>query len=69
MTSRTSNSRWRRPVTQLRTIDETAELLNISPRTVRRYVDSGELPVHRFGRSVRISNDDIAAFLAASRSA
>jgi excisionase family DNA binding protein len=65
--TRTSNSRWRRPVTQLRTIDETAELLNISPRTVRRYLDSGELPAHRFGRSVRVSDDDLASFLAASR--
>ena len=58
-----------RPVTRLRTIDETAELLNVSPRTVRRLIESGALPVHRFGRLVRISDGDIAAFLAANRSA
>jgi excisionase family DNA binding protein len=57
-----------RPVTKLRTIDETAELLAVSRRTVRRLIDSGALPVHRLGRSVRISDDDIAALLAATRS-
>jgi excisionase family DNA binding protein len=58
-----------RPVTKLRTIDETAELLNVSPRTVRRLIESGALPVHRLpGRLVRIADADLAAFLAASRS-
>jgi excisionase family DNA binding protein len=80
MTSRTSNPRsrvaeanaasrmLRRPVPQLRTIDETAEVLNTSPRAVRRLIEAGALPVHRFGRLVRVSDDDLAAFLAASRS-
>ena len=57
-----------RPFAKLRTIDETAELLNTSTRTIRRFIDSGALPVHRLGRSVRISDADIAAFLAATRS-
>jgi excisionase family DNA binding protein len=56
-------------LTRLRTIDETAELFNTSTRTVRRLIRSGALPVHRLGRSVRISDADIAAFLAAHRSA
>jgi excisionase family DNA binding protein len=55
-----------RPLTRLRTINETAEILNVSPRTVRRFIDCGALPVHRFGRAVRISDADIAAFLAAN---
>jgi excisionase family DNA binding protein len=59
----------RRSVPQLRTIDETAEVLNTSPRTVRRLIDSGALRVHRFGRLVRVSDDDIAVLLAASRDA
>jgi excisionase family DNA binding protein len=42
--------------------------LNISSRTVRRLAASGALPVHRFGRLVRIADVDIAAFLAANRS-
>jgi excisionase family DNA binding protein len=57
-----------RPVTKLRTISETAELFATSTRTVRRLIEAGALPVHRLGRSVRISDADIAAFLAASRS-
>ena len=57
----------RQPFRKLRTIDETAEILNVSSRTVRRLIDSGALPVHRFGRSVRISDADIAQLMAASR--
>jgi excisionase family DNA binding protein len=57
-----------RTLTRLRTIDEAAELLNVSPRTVRRLIESGALPVHRLGRLVRIADADLAAFLAASRS-
>ena len=56
-----------RPHSRLRTIDETAELLNVSSRTVRRLIDSGALPVHRFGRAVRVSDADIAQLMAASR--
>jgi excisionase family DNA binding protein len=78
VTSRSSNRRRSpsntgtivhgRPVTRLRTIDEAADLLNVSPRTVRRLIESGALRVHRFGRLVRIADGDLAAFLAASRS-
>jgi excisionase family DNA binding protein len=49
------------------TINQTAEMINVSSRTVRRLIDSGRLPVHRFGRSVRISERDIAQLIAASR--
>lgn len=57
-----------RPLIKLLTIDEAAELFNASPRTVRRFIEAGALPVHRLGRLVRISEADIAAFLAAKRS-
>ena len=53
----------RQPFGRLRTIDETAEILNVSSRTVRRLINSGTLPVHRFGRSVRISDADIARLM------
>ena len=74
--SPTSKTVWRstrpgmrvRPVTKLRTIDETADLLAVSPRTVRRLIDSGALPAHHLRRLIRISDDDIAALLAATRS-
>jgi excisionase family DNA binding protein len=47
-----------RPLSKLRTSNETAELLNLSPRSL---IKSGALPAHRFGPLVRISDDDIAA--------
>jgi excisionase family DNA binding protein len=64
-----SSTGTRRPNAKLRTIDEAAEVFNVSPRTVRRLIESGALPVHRLpGRLVRISDADIAVFLAATRS-
>jgi excisionase family DNA binding protein len=53
-----------RSMKRLRTVDETAEILNVSTRTVRRLIGSGTLSVHRFGRLVRISDTAIAALLA-----
>lgn len=67
--AKTTSRMLRRPVPKLRTIDETAEVLNVSPRTVCRLIDAGALPVHRFGRLVRISDDDLAVFLACNRGA
>jgi excisionase family DNA binding protein len=58
-----------RPLSKLRTTDETAQLLSVSAKTVRRLIDSGALRVHRFGRAVRIADEDIAVLLAANRSA
>lgn len=63
----TDTSSRGRPVTQLRTIEETAELWNVSPRTVQRAIKSRALPAHRIGRLVRISDADIEAFLASKR--
>ena len=53
-----------RPVIKLFTIEEVAETLNVSSRTVRRLIESGA----RLGRLVRIADGDLATFLAASRS-
>ena len=44
-----------------------AEHLHVSQRTVHRWIDSGDLVAHRFGRSVRISDNDLRAFLAQHR--
>lgn len=38
----------------LLTVNETAEMLRISPGTVRRHVASGKLPAVRIGRAVRL---------------
>jgi excisionase family DNA binding protein len=67
--ARTAGAETRgRPVIKLFTIEEVAETLNVSSRTVRRLIESGALPVHRLGRLVRIADGDLVTFLAASRS-
>jgi excisionase family DNA binding protein len=45
------------------TVPEVAKLLNVSERSVWRWVDQRELATHRFGRSVRISEENLRAFL------
>jgi excisionase family DNA binding protein len=42
--------------------------LGVSEKTVRRLIDDGQLPTHRVGRLIRISETDLAAFIARSRS-
>jgi excisionase family DNA binding protein len=49
------------------TISDIAEFLDVSPRSVRRWIKSGELPVHRFGAAVRIAERDLLAFVAVHR--
>jgi excisionase family DNA binding protein len=44
------------------TISDIATCLNVDPRTVRRWIRSGALPVHRIGSRPRISEADFAAF-------
>ena len=44
-----------------------AETLQVTPRTVARWIASGALPAHRFGRSVRIADADFKEFIANSR--
>ena len=51
----------------LRSIEEVARHLGVSAMTVRRLISRGELLTHRVGRSVRIGDADLRAFLADSR--
>jgi len=41
---------------------QVAQRLGLSVKTVRRLIRRGELPVHQFGSSLRISSADLAAF-------
>ncbi len=50
-------------------IQGVAEHLDVSARTVHRWIASGDLVVHRRGKSVRISDHDLRAFLAQHRDA
>lgn len=45
------------------TVDQVADLLEVSIRTVRRWIVEGDLPAHRFGRQVRISETDLKVFV------
>jgi excisionase family DNA binding protein len=43
----------------LMTVSETATILHVSPRTIRRMIKRGELNPARIGRSIRIRSEDI----------
>jgi excisionase family DNA binding protein len=49
------------------TIQEVAEFLGLSSRSVRRLIAEHQLPVHRFGRAVRVSENDLRLFIATRR--
>jgi excisionase family DNA binding protein len=49
------------------TVGEIADQLKVSVRTVHRWVADRQLVAHRIGRSVRISQADLKAFLAVHR--
>ena len=44
-----------------------ANRLEVSVKTVRRWIAKGDLPVHQFGHLQRISEDDLNAFAATRR--
>lgn len=56
-----------KPVTCFYTVAQVATLLAVSTRSVRRWIAAGDLPTHRFGRQVRISETDLRAFVAEGR--
>ena len=56
-----------RPLPRLLTVDEMAERLGVCSRTIRRWIARNELPAHRLGRSVRVAEDDLLAFLGKHR--
>ena len=49
------------------TVEQVAEDLKVSPRTVRRWIQSKALVAHRFGASVRIAESERKAFIARHR--
>jgi excisionase family DNA binding protein len=51
----------------LLTVAEVALRLNASEKTIRRLIDSKQLPVIRCGRLLRIHPDDLERFIAAHR--
>ena len=55
-------------IPQMHDVDAVAQRLGVSSKTVRRLISRGELPVHRFGKLLRISDDDITEYLQIHRS-
>lgn len=53
---------------RLLTVADVAEELQLCERSVRRLITRGDLCVHRVGRAVRVSADDLEGYLAKSRS-
>jgi len=46
----------------LLTIKEAAELLKVKERLIYRKVATGQLPVYRIGRAIRIDQQDLIVF-------
>lgn len=68
--SRASQRRPSEPspyIPQLLTVAEVGERLNVGERMVRRLVGDGRLPSLRLGGHVRVSLDDLAAFVRAAQ--
>ena len=42
---------------------EAAKRLGITPRTLYRFIDEGQLPAYRFGRVIRLKADEVDAFI------
>ena len=56
-----------RPSRPLWTVEQVAQHCSVSARTTRRWIEAGALRAHRLGHLVRVSEEDLAAFLAAHR--
>jgi excisionase family DNA binding protein len=48
-------------------VKETATHLGVSEKTVRRWIENGDLHIHRIGRLVRISEADLVVFIKSRR--
>ena len=55
------------PPLRMLSVAETALALGISEKTVRRLIQRRELRAHRFGRCLRMSDDDLRLYLNRAR--
>ena len=46
---------------------EAANRLGITPRTLYRFIDEGQLPAYRFGRVIRLKADEVDTFIDSCR--
>jgi len=52
------------PNDQLLTVSQVAEELQVTPQTIRNWIDGGLLPAARIGRGFRIRREDVDELLA-----
>ena len=46
---------------------EAASRLGITPRTLYRFIDEGQLPAYRFGRVIRLKETEVTTFIDSCR--
>lgn len=46
---------------------DAAKALGITPRTLYRFINQGDLAAYRFGRVIRVKRVDVEAFIESSR--
>ncbi|MFN0092783.1 MAG: helix-turn-helix domain-containing protein [Acidimicrobiales bacterium] len=46
---------------------ESARRLGITPRTLYRFIDEGQLPAYRFGRVIRLKEAEVDSFIESCR--
>ena len=63
MTDRTSPSAASASLPIFYTIDQIATHLQVSTKTLHRWIKAGDLVAHRIGRKLRISESDLQAFI------
>ena len=59
----TGTNKSSRNIDRMLTIVDVADLLQISSKTVRRWILTGDLVGHQIGRQWRITEDDLRAFI------
>ncbi len=42
---------------------DAAKRLGITPRTLYRFIDEGQLPAYRFGRVIRLKQSEVDSFI------
>src|SRR5262245_41971820 len=53
--------------TKFFTVDQVADMLGVSTRSVRRWIKQKKLVAHHFGAAVRIAETDLKAFITEHR--
>jgi excisionase family DNA binding protein len=55
------------PIPRFYTVEEVAERLGVTGKSIRRWIDQGVLPFHKFQGRLRISEEDLLAYVSSCR--